>query len=131
MEAELAGTVNTKALFYCPTHGMFEPGRFEPEWTDEEGCPARFWSGNACAQRMEPLDLSPALRTQADVDLRSKIKQEVERLQDEYDRAYDRFAQTGASSTAARADATAQHALAVIRRLEAILSDQKGEQGGS
>jgi hypothetical protein len=59
--AEHAASVNTQELFYCPQHGMFEPGRFDVDWNTEYGCPVFSECGDRCDEDLKPLDLSPLL----------------------------------------------------------------------
>ncbi len=55
-------SVNTKELFYCEQHGMIEPGRFDPGWYDELGCPVLTGGiDDRCGESVLPVDLSGVL----------------------------------------------------------------------
>jgi hypothetical protein len=56
------------------------------------------------------------------------LEAEVRRLADEYDASYGLFAKTDAPSTAAAADATAQYALTITRRLQALIDNYKAKE---
>ena len=44
-------------FFLCPTHGLFVPSRFDPDWTTDEGCPVRVTSAECCGEALVPVYL--------------------------------------------------------------------------
>lgn len=45
-------------FFVCPTHGVLMPGRFDPDWTTDEGCPVLMEGENGCGEHVQPVYLS-------------------------------------------------------------------------
>ncbi len=48
-------------FFLCPVHGLFAPGRFDAEWTTEEGCPVLMPDEEDCDEALTPVFLGHLL----------------------------------------------------------------------
>lgn len=48
-------------FWLCPTHGLFVPLRFDPEWNDDLGCPVFEHDGDECGKELTPVYLDSLL----------------------------------------------------------------------
>jgi hypothetical protein len=55
-------------FWLCPTHGLFVPSRFDPEWNDDFGCPVIQSDEETCDQTLVPAYLDSLVPKQVGED---------------------------------------------------------------